>query len=473
MTRFDRVLTAPSPADLEAACHEAVVAANKHGRMRLLPWPPPGLRECLDAAEPEGRRGWCGAPDDRGRLDRSTFALAWWRDFGGRRHVRLVSGRSSSRPDDAGPLGPPGERPAPMLLHPDRVLRRQSGGRREALVLCACGAWGTPASVGWMGDRCGPCHDRRAADEPAPLITWSLPPADLSYAHRPRLSADGRALAHIDGQIVTAWRTEDGRVLGSMSVGTSTAFWAVHGSGRVVVSWPYAQPPRLAVLDVAAGREVAARALATPWAFGARFTPDGSALVLMGDGLFELWRLDGRPAPVEMRREDREQRVTDANVSSDGRLLAAVAGALLRVWETGTGREVSRAVFERGLSSPRFIGDGLLLLQVEATASGSAPATVLWDVARAEARRRLRGPFEQPWLTADGGEVFGRLGGPRGGLEGAGAWDVTTGKLLGQIEWVAEAFDLIELLPDGRLLTVALDRTVRVWPAEALGARSG
>jgi hypothetical protein len=474
VNRSDVTLAAPSPAEVEAACAAAVRAANRRCRLRLLAWPPAGLGACLKEAlgGAEGRRDWLGGRAEEVAETRSTLSLAWWRDFAGWPHVRVVARRVvCRRAADATPFGPSGDRPALMTVYPDRVSLLEEGGRRDDLALCACGVWGPPRALGWMGPMCGPCHDRQERGEPLPSVQWGLP----RELHRHVLSADGRALAHINGQTVTAWRTDDGYVLGSMPTGADTSFWAVHGSGRVVLSWPFARPPRIAVWDVPASKEVAARKLVSPWAFGARFSPDGSAVVLLGAGLFEVWRLNRRPAPVEMRPEDREQRVTDANVSSDGRLLAA-AGALLRVWETGTGREVSRAVFERGLSSPRFVGDRLLLLQVEATASGSAPATVLWDVARAEERRRLRGPSEQPGLTPDGGELFGRLGGSHGGLEGAGAWDVPTGKLRGQIEWVAEAFDLIELLPDGRLLTVALDRTVRVWPAEALlggGARSG
>src|SRR5205814_105083 len=89
----------------------------------------------------------------------------------------------------ASPFGPVGDRPALMLVYPDRVLRVDRGGRRAVAVLCACGEHGEPAALGWMGGHCGPCHDRRAAGAAAPSVEWRLPPAASSAG--PVFAADG------------------------------------------------------------------------------------------------------------------------------------------------------------------------------------------------------------------------------------------------------------------------------------------
>jgi WD40 repeat protein len=48
-------------------------------------------------------------------------------------------------------------------VYPESVLavRRADGGETH-LACCRCGNVGTPESLGWMGDTCGPCFDRRA-----------------------------------------------------------------------------------------------------------------------------------------------------------------------------------------------------------------------------------------------------------------------------------------------------------------------
>jgi len=36
-----------------------------------------------------------------------------------------------------------------------------AGRQAELLALCECGVCAKPSSIGWTGERCGPCHDRR------------------------------------------------------------------------------------------------------------------------------------------------------------------------------------------------------------------------------------------------------------------------------------------------------------------------
>jgi hypothetical protein len=105
-------------------------------------------------------------------------AVAWWSDHQGRKHVRVTAGdvawpgphRHYSRLDED-------ERPPLWHICPERVYRVQRGDATPAwLACCACGEAGTPRHLAWMGDCCGPCHDRR--EEGAPLQV-AEPPSTL------------------------------------------------------------------------------------------------------------------------------------------------------------------------------------------------------------------------------------------------------------------------------------------------------
>jgi hypothetical protein len=84
-------------------------------------------------------------------------------------------------------------------VYPEAVLgvRTKQGGERY-LAVCRCGAVGAPEALGWMGDTCGPCFDRRAEGGTASggygqFAEWS--PRMTRFAFTP----DGR---HLVGQDV-------------------------------------------------------------------------------------------------------------------------------------------------------------------------------------------------------------------------------------------------------------------------------
>src|SRR5262245_49785836 len=97
MPDTDRVLIDPTPKALEAALAEAAKAANGRARLRCLDWPPPDLAAFRDACQaPEGLRQWGGgAPDEPSGEARSVLAVAWWTDWVGRKHVRVVGRRGA------------------------------------------------------------------------------------------------------------------------------------------------------------------------------------------------------------------------------------------------------------------------------------------------------------------------------------------------------------------------------------------
>jgi WD40 repeat protein len=155
-------------------------------------------------------------------------------------------------------------------------------------------------------------------------------------------------------------------------------------------------------------------------------------------------------------------------VSPDGRLLAAGSHRTLRLWELPSGRAVGRAEFDREVESLSFSGDGALLCVGQGLPI-TAPQTALWDVARRAVTRRLVGPHTRPHLVG-GSLLVGRLFAGHGGRDvfGAGCWDVGSGAERRLVWWPHRDLAWAELLPDGRLLAVAADRAVRVWPAGTL-----
>ena len=179
MPAFDRVLIDPPADALVPALTEALQAANKRCRVGVLK---------ADAAtfaglagpfteKPQGSAAWvAGAPSlaQYNANERATLVgAAWWTDALGRKHLRVVGRRlepgNCQRNFRFGPLG--ADWPALGLVYPDRVvLRTWPGGGREVLAVCACGAIGTPEGLAWMGEPCGPCHDRRQEGQSAPPL---------------------------------------------------------------------------------------------------------------------------------------------------------------------------------------------------------------------------------------------------------------------------------------------------------------
>jgi hypothetical protein len=130
------------------------------------------------------------------------FGAAWWSDVLGRKHWLLEAtkerdlksigrladplGRGNGLIEDAQPL----EYLAPLLSVGYR------GQPPQLVVVCRCGYAGSPESLAWMGNMCGPCFDREQD---------GLPPAEGLPPARPKLkSFDSFALAPTQDVITCA-----------------------------------------------------------------------------------------------------------------------------------------------------------------------------------------------------------------------------------------------------------------------------
>jgi hypothetical protein len=181
MPAFDRVRIDPSADDLVRALDEALKCANQRCRVGLLEVDEAAFRQLAGpfAKKPEGWAAWVAGAASLAEHDPSQRATlvgaAWWTDALGRKHLRVVGRRlEPGNVLRTNLFGPPGTDWPPLgLVYPDRVVvrtrpgRGKGAGQREVLAVCDCGAVGTAEALAWMGDSCGPCHDRREEGQPA------------------------------------------------------------------------------------------------------------------------------------------------------------------------------------------------------------------------------------------------------------------------------------------------------------------
>jgi hypothetical protein len=467
--RHDANLLQPATAQLERALRQAAAAANGRAAAGLLPWPPTDLAAALAlvAAAPEGRQEWLGRQAPAYET-RSAVGVAWRRDYAGRLHVRVI-GRRDLLPPAAGPLaldlfGLPPDWPALLRVHAAPTLLRERDGRTDAVVLCPCGAAGTPAEIGWMGDCCGPCFDRRAADGASPSpAAWPLPLPQQGNLGLPVASPDGAVVAALDdARRLRAWDTRTGRETPTAlppGAGLPAALSA--GGRRVLLVRP--SEHAATVWDVAAGAPVATLPLVVLHL--AAFLPDGR-VVFAVQGVPRLWSAVSGAAPLAFQGE--AGGLTDGlAISPDGRALATANSRHgLRLWGVAERRVVSSVALPSGSpSGVAFSPDGMLLaVSFRPSVAWSPASLVLYDLARGAVRRVLQGPAAQQAVAAftpDGRRLLALAG------QCVGAWDAETGSELAHFRAVPGP-RWLALLGDGRLASMTADGVVRVWPAEAL-----
>ena len=209
MTPIDSILIDPTPEQLLAAVVSAVAAANS------------GL---TDNRLEEGSNAWAGFVAETrnvsegvrewiagGRRERSRLVrVAWWADQLARWHYRIVA-RERTLEEALGDRSPVAEHALAQVYPQVVVLRQRAGSEDEHLVVCGCGASGTPASLGWMGDCCGPCYDRREEGSLAETNSRTWFRNDGGYVRRLAFIANETLIALLGGNGVRVWNLTDGR----------------------------------------------------------------------------------------------------------------------------------------------------------------------------------------------------------------------------------------------------------------------
>jgi hypothetical protein len=198
----------PDAERIVAALSETTAGANKRCRARLLNDDPAKWRKVARAvaAKSEGYEMFRGG---KGGVPATQVLAAWWTDAAGRKHV-VCRGRRIED-DEARRLLHKEEldRREPLWhAYPEYVCRRTVGNEARIVCACGCGAVGTPESLGWMGETCGPCADRK--EEVGPVgLRGNLP--GVLYGDRGPLGAvacspDGNRVVAVEGHnSVTSW----------------------------------------------------------------------------------------------------------------------------------------------------------------------------------------------------------------------------------------------------------------------------
>jgi hypothetical protein len=126
--------------------------------------------------------------------------VCWWTDRLGRRHWAFPADLDVSQAWQPAGIGRiclhPNRHPLEWVAPPLSCGWRERGGRREFVVACHCGVVGTPESIGWMGQTCGPCFDRQ--QEGVPSLGQPVRRLDAEGLHQVEVTRKGWLIASSD-----------------------------------------------------------------------------------------------------------------------------------------------------------------------------------------------------------------------------------------------------------------------------------
>jgi hypothetical protein len=430
----------PPPEEVEHAVGAACRAARRRPTLTQ-------RREAFAGADraPSGSVFW-GSGDRRA-------TCAWWTDHAGRRHW-FVEG------DEYRPHGEPDplwrcrrvKIPPLAVIDPLHVALRGQGPGAPLLVLCDCGEVGTPEALGWMGDCCAPCFDRRAE----------------GVGTAARLAVRAHATA-----VIAVAFARDGRVL---SVGFR------HGGVHLH--------------DPLTGRGARLAEPSEGGGAGGVTLPDGSAVVAFTRGEVVCWDVDSGEERWRVRCPGE---LMGLSASLDGERLA-VDGSLPHLLgadggECASGRdELSNFTFGPGRMLYAYDSDsrgvvafdprqgpwtevGLEFGEPEEDdcyALACSPVRQLLAAGLNAGRVRIGDPTTGRWLHAyerPANLVSSLAFTPDGGIlaTGHGAtvvfWDVEAGAERGELSLNASEVHALAFSPDGETLAVGDGHgVVRLWP---------
>lgn len=477
MAPFDRVLIDPSRDELFAALCDAVSAANERRKQRLVAWPLAGLGNLEDdLASPAGFRQWNGGDGPaRPGEGRSAVALAWWSDRAGRRHHRVVGTHGPfSRPMLDNMICPADEeRPPLWFVYPQYVFLKRQAGHRVAQAYCACGSYGTPDELGWMGPSCDACYDRSLEGMPS-VPAW-LDPRDATLhgeqGHVQFLtsSPDGELLAVGSGhEEILLWDTANGRERGRITVPEGEFLLCIGwtGDGRLIVTVSASGQVRL----------WSARTALPAGTLEGRFAAESAAVSPQGDLVARgersrvcLVRTTDNQVQCELRGASRPACLA---FSPDGRLVAAgTLDGQLVVWDRGGKVRFQQEWPGAFVAALAFVpANGHLAVGLHPAPGSTAPSAqhiVVFDVTSGRATQTLAGHVGGTRCVAFAAD--GRLL-ASGGEDGlVRLWDTTSGRERVALEWHLDAVGSVVFTPDGMTLASgSFDGTVKLWPREVL-----
>lgn len=176
----------PKPKPLTTAFDEAFKAANRRlnaaqtlGEISF----GAAIQACQESAA--GARTWVSPRDEALHTPVPFVSLAWWTDGTGHQHVRVHGGRCEAHT----PLWNNGASGLPpfWLVFPEFCYFIDTPTESTLIVVCGCGAFGSPDVLDWRGDHCAACAARRDAGQ-------EVPPAAALQFDRGAFTPDGRGM---------------------------------------------------------------------------------------------------------------------------------------------------------------------------------------------------------------------------------------------------------------------------------------
>lgn len=487
-TVYDRTLSDPDAAALDAVLRDALAIANEgnDSKSKHLKWPPadlpPFLRH-LDAT-PEGLHGWHGGKKAKYYAGKSQVTVAWWTNMLGEKHVRVLGGHGLTtgarlRIGETGQFHGGTRLSCAELLYPERTARvSRAGGTKSLVGVCDCGAVGSFAALGWTGPCCGPCRDHRMDGNAALPIPWHVGGVKYGPHGIRRVTAlafdpaGGSLLFSHDGlwrwtlatgaveplqhpsDVVNCWnikflpddkravlfcfRQNDARTIAVWEPGAATGSeWHLPPEHRIALclapdgetiaishSERTKTKPKLRVRSVHDGAIV--RELGTPAVDNMQFSPDGRLLLITA-------QVEG-PTLLDVRTGKRVHEFPSVQqrnhvFHSNGRDLYAISDAVADGGVTYEGAGMRLHVVRSPVDTPLYYATHFLT------------------------------------VAPDGGALVA------GVFNSLHFWELTDGRVGAECEFVpsGEALERFAWSPDGRHLATA-DRggTVRLWPWPAV-----
>jgi RNA polymerase sigma factor (sigma-70 family) len=192
------------------------------------------------------------------------------------------------------------------------------------------------------------------------------------------------------------------------------------------------------------------------------FTGDGRTLI--SGGLDDQVRVWDTGTGKELRRIQVGHPVEGIAVSPDGKLLASAGwdvASTVSVRETDTGKELHRFRLPLGVSQVLFAPDGKTLAAVEDwnDEAGRENKVHLWDVVTGKLRRQLtvREHILGIAFSPDSKNLA------TGHLGTFHVWDVSTGNWVERFEGHSGRIDRVVFAADGKTLAGSGDNTIRLW----------
>jgi WD40 repeat protein len=413
MLRHEARLIDPTPEEAAGALSAAAVLANADHPDRRVADDPAEWRKFARrmGKQPEGWQVWRGGPAEYHQSTTSFVLAGWWTDPPGRKHLAARSWRVTRYYEELFRKPDLDRRPPLWHVYPEFCCLRHDRDGTHLVCACGCGAVGTPATLGWVGDRCGPCSDH---------------------------SQDGGLLpAGVPGVLRRSDPVSD----------ADTVSWVAEAAALGAVRWAGAGEVRLADPGLALSVQTVA------WEHYLRLNRRPSGEVVRS---LQLPRTFGNGAPFA--------------VSPDETLVAAVTGQAvlvdLRTWAVigsvpaPPGGEWGGVGFAPD-GSRLFLAGGLDVWAYDTAgwkraASGSVRGAFGQGHRKDEWVRRLAiDPAGEAVYLAGGGPVY--------------ALDPATLALRATLDWHLGAVTDLAVSADGeRLFTAGADGCVRVWPVRRL-----